>query len=144
MIPRLIELSDYDNGYIKLLSQLTVVGNITKNDFERQIKNIMSNSNHLIYVIPDSKTNEIIASGTLLIEPKIIHEMSNVGHIEDIVVNENYRGYGLGKIMINHLTEKAKEKKCYKVILDCSEENVKFYEKCGFKSKEIEMVKYFK
>ena len=32
---------------------------------------------------------------------------------------------------------------CYKLILDCSESNVKFYEKCGFKRKEIQMARYF-
>lgn len=30
---------------------------------------------------------------------------------------------------------------CYKVILDCSEENVPFYEKCGLIKKEVQMVK---
>ena len=30
---------------------------------------------------------------------------------------------------------------CYKVILDCSEENVPFYEKCGLTKKEVQMVR---
>tara|TARA_A100001015_G_scaffold287141_1_gene356595 strand:+ start:81 stop:194 length:114 start_codon:yes stop_codon:yes gene_type:complete len=29
------------------------------------------------------------------------------------------------------------------VILDCEERNVKFYEKCGFTLKEVEMARYF-
>ena len=35
------------------------------------------------------------------------------------------------------------EQKLIKVILNCNESNVKFYEKCGYKKKEFEMVKYF-
>jgi len=31
---------------------------------------------------------------------------------------------------------------CYKIILDCSEKNVPFYEKCGFKKKEVQMAFY--
>ena len=31
---------------------------------------------------------------------------------------------------------------CYKVILDCTEDNVNFYTKCGFKQKEVQMVAY--
>jgi glucosamine-phosphate N-acetyltransferase len=31
---------------------------------------------------------------------------------------------------------------CYKVILDCSEHNVNFYTRCGFKQKEVQMVAY--
>lgn len=31
---------------------------------------------------------------------------------------------------------------CYKVILDCSVDNKALYEKCGFKQKEVQMVKF--
>jgi len=46
-------------------------------------------------------------------------------------------------MIINKLTEYAKEQECYKVILDCAEKNVKFYEKCGYESKGILMAIYF-
>ena len=32
---------------------------------------------------------------------------------------------------------------CYKVILDCSEGNVPFYERCGFQRKEVQMAVHF-
>ena len=35
--------------------------------------------------------------------------------------------------------EMAKQNGCYKVILDCSESNVGFYEKCGFDNKGYQM-----
>jgi len=31
---------------------------------------------------------------------------------------------------------------CYKIILDCNDKNVGFYQKCGFKQKEIQMALY--
>jgi hypothetical protein len=34
----------------------------------------------------------------------------------------------------------ARGKGCYKVILDCADHNVAFYEKCGLTRKEIQMV----
>lgn len=37
--------------------------------------------------------------------------------------------------------DQAKEVGCYKVILDCSEDNVNFYQKCGFTKKEVQMVR---
>ena len=37
--------------------------------------------------------------------------------------------------------DQAREAGCYKVILDCSDSNVKFYEKCGFQKKEVQMVR---
>lgn len=35
----------------------------------------------------------------------------------------------------------SKESGCYKLILDCAEHNVAFYEKCGLTRKEIQMVR---
>ena len=138
---RKLAKKDFSNKYFDLLDQLSSTNqeNITYDKFELFINQL--NNNHNIYVI--EKNNKIIASGTLLIENKIIHNFGKVGHIEDIVVDFNERGSGLGKLIINHLIETAKNLNCYKIILNCNESNVKFYEKCGFTKKELEMVIYF-
>ena len=138
---RKLTKNDFNNKYFDLLDQLSSTNqeNITYNKFELFINQL--NNNHNIYVI--EKNNKIIASGTLLIENKIIHNFGKVGHIEDIVVDFNERGSGIGKLMINHLIEAAKNLNCYKIILNCNESNVQFYEKCGFIKKELEMVIYF-
>ncbi len=138
---RKLAKSDFNNKYLDLLDQLSSTNqeNFTYDKFELFINQL--NNNHNIYVI--EKNNKIIASGTLLIENKIIHNFGKVGHIEDIVVDFNERGSGLGKLMINYLIETAKNLNCYKIILNCNESNVKFYEKCGFTKKELEMVIYF-
>ena len=62
----------------------------------------------------------------------MIHGLSKVGHIEDIVISDSYRKQGLGKQMIDHLVHIAKLSGCYKVILNCAMHNVDFYKKCGF------------
>ena len=136
-----LKKSDYDRGFLQLLEQLTSVESekISYDDFCKHYDNI----NNKIYVIRNISTNKIVASGSIFIEKKFIHNLSSVGHIEDIIVDSNYRGFGLGKVIINHLTNVAKNNGCYKVILNCSNKNVGFYEKCGFVKKETEMVKYF-
>lgn len=135
--------SDYDKGIIELLSQLTSISKdkIPKNKFNSYIQRLMRNNKHYIFVIED--TSQIIASGTLLIESKLIHNLGKVGHIEDIVIDKNYRKKGLGALIINHLIDLANKKECYKVILDCDIKNKLFYNKCGFKQKGIEMSYYF-
>ena len=45
--------------------------------------------------------------------------------------------------IIEQLKVIAQAHKCYKVILDCNEKNQGFYEKLGFKKKEIQMAVYF-
>ena len=137
-----LESNDYYKNYLYLLEQLTEVNveQITFEKFFNFVNNL--NCNHRIIVLEED--NKIVASGSLLIENKIIHGISKVGHIEDIVVDKNVRGKGLGKNIINYLNEIGKLNNCYKIILNCKESNIKFYENCGFENKEFEMVKYYK
>ncbi len=139
---RNLDKNDFYNGYLELLSQLTKVNkeNITFEKFSNFIDNL-NDKNHKIVVI--IYKNNIVASGTLLIEDKIIHGISKIGHIEDIVVDSKYRGKGFGKKLIKYLTNLGIESNCYKLILNCKEENCEFYKKCGFIRKETEMVQYF-
>jgi glucosamine-phosphate N-acetyltransferase len=136
---RNLEYNDYNKSYFELLSQLTVCPKISKNQFKKFIDNL--NQNHVVFVYEEN--NKILASGTLFIEPKIIRNCGFVGHIEDIVVDKELNGKGIGKKLINELTSYAQNQGCYKVILDCRNEIAKFYEKCGFAKKEEQMVKYF-
>lgn len=138
---RLIRADDYNKGYIELLSQLTTVGEISKDRFVLQLELVKKSIGHNIYVLEHN--NKIIATGTLLIEFKIIHNCSSVSHIEDIVVDKNYRGQNIGKKLIEHLIYISKLNKCYKILLDCNEYNKKFYEKCGFKVVNNSMALYF-
>ena len=133
---RRLEKSDYHRKFLQLLEQLTTVdaNNILHEDFCKRLDNINSN----IFIIIHNNT--IVASGTIYIEKKFIHHLGAVGHIEDIVVDVKHRKKGLGKMMINYLTEYVKNKKCYKVILNCAKKNIGFYKKCGYKQKEVEMV----
>jgi len=62
------------------------------------------------------------------------------GIIEDVVVKENQRGKGVGKLLVNNLIEKAKKNNCDKIILSSSEKNLKFYQKLGFQKNEFEMI----
>lgn len=58
-------------------------------------------------------------------------------HIEEVVICKCCRGKGYGKEMMELAIEKAREEGAYKVTLDCSEDNVEFYEKCDMKRYEV-------
>lgn len=62
-----------------------------------------------------------------------------MGLIEDVAVSRHAGSRGVGTMLIEKLKELAIEKKCYKTILNCSEDNIGFYEKCGFYQKEVQM-----
>ena len=94
------------------------------------------------FVVVDTQDRRIVGAGTLLLELKFIHKCGSVGHVEDVVVAERCRGKQLGKLIVDALVEEARRAKCYKIILDCAEKNVQFYERCGFSKKELQMVIY--
>ena len=96
-----------------------------------------------MYVRVISVNGRIVATGSLLIERKFIRACAACGHIEDVVVDAAQRGTGLGKRLVEHLMMKARENGCYKVILDCAEHNVGFYEKNGMKRSDVHMIHYF-
>nr|QBK89291.1 MAG: acetyltransferase (GNAT) family protein [Mimivirus LCMiAC02] len=131
-----LDKSDYYIGFLQLLEQLTTVDadNISHEDFCKRLDDMNSDTFVIIH------NNTVVSSGTIYIEKKFIHHLGAVGHIEDIVVDVKHRKKGLGKMMIDYLTEYAKNQKCYKVILNCAKKNIGFYEKCGYKQKEVEMV----
>lgn len=142
---RALNKNDFSKNYLNLMSQLSPVDikKVTKLEFVSWVEEVNNNISHNIFVIENVDNADIIASGTLLIEPKLIHSFGYAGHIEDIIVDKSYRGYGLGKIIISFLIEHAKILKCYKVILNCSDKYVKFYKKLGLNKKDNAMSLYF-
>jgi len=128
---REIEEDDLEKGFLETLDFLRNASGLDKNNAKKILKKIKQNPNHIIYVaIADKK---IIGSTTLLIEQKFIHDGGLVGHIEDVVVRKDYERKGIGIKLVTSMLEHAKEKNCYKTILDCKDDVKQFYEKIGFK-----------
>ena len=129
-------IHDEYEEYIKLLNT-----NITRDYFINFINSVL-NENHIILVLENNK--HIIGVGTLFIEKKLTYGGCNMGHIENILIDEDYRGNGHGKILVNKLLEYAKNATCYRVDLNCNEELEDFYKKNNFNKKHICMNIYFK
>ena len=132
IIIREIEENDLKQGFLESLDFLRKASNIDKNKAREILKKIKQNPNHIIHVAIDN--NEIVGSTTLLIEQKFIHDGGFVGHIEDVVVRKDYEGKGIGIKLVMSMLECAKEKNCYKTILDCKDDVKEFYERIGFKN----------
>lgn len=62
-----------------------------------------------------------------------------IGIIEDVAVFEKFRGKKIGVNLINELIKLSKNEDCYKVILNTKLDNLSYYEKLGFVSKELQM-----
>lgn len=138
------QLTMIKNQYVKLLSELTTCEELDSDIFYNKLKEINSMGTIVIaYKYSEENSIEIVGSGTIIIEPKIIHGTKSVGHIEDIVVKSNCRGKKISQSILCKLKEFAYSKNCYKVILDCDESVCPVYRLNGFEVKGIQMGQYF-
>ena len=105
-------------------------------NFDKPINpNYLSDPNSITIVM--SEENIVIGVATLHIIKKLTRIL---GLIEDVAVNKNYRGQGIGKKLWKELIKIGNEKNCDKIVLSSSEKNSKFYEKIGFQKNELQMV----
>ena len=65
--------------------------------------------------------------------------MGKVAHIEDLVVDKEYRKKGISKLLIDKCINYAKNEQCYKIILNCNKNLIKFYEKNNFYNSGFQM-----
>ena len=137
LIIREIIESDLKNGFLESLDNLRQSSNLEQDSARNILKKISENEDHVIHVA--EVDGKIVGSTTLLIEQKFIHEGGIVGHIEDVVVKKEFEGQGIGMNLVLSLLDVAKERKCYKTILNCENGLISFYEKIGFKQKSNEM-----
>lgn len=122
--------------YIKLIDS-----NLFHEDFNDFLDNVLGETHQIIVLEIEDK---LIGTGTLFIENKMSYGGCSMGHIENILIDENFRGKGYGEKIVNELLNIAKEKKCYRVDLNCNSELENFYKKMNFNQKHICMNIYFK
>ena len=106
------------------------------NKFDQEINTkYISDPNSITLVSVDNNTISGVAS------LHIINKLTRtLGLIEDVAVNENYRGKGIGKKLVQKLIGLASDKKCDKIVLNSSEKNSTFYKKIGFEKNQIQMI----
>ena len=106
------------------------------NNYDREINDSIFSSDEVDGIV--ALENEIVVGYASIHYLKKITRKSGI--IEDVVVKENQRGKGIGKLLVKNLIEKAKQNNCDKIILSSSEKNLKFYQKLGFKKNEFDMI----
>lgn len=122
-------------GIINLLEYLAPVGDesyIASTFYKSQAKDDCIT---LVWELDEG----LVCVGSVWFMQKLIRECGIVAQIEDVVTHPDYRGCGFGKMIIEELVREARDRGAYKVILNCSDENIPFYEKCGFTRKENQM-----
>jgi len=133
--------------YINLVNQLTNENidpeSIKDDDFNERLNLIKSNQNHFVYLM--FFKDALIGTTSVLIEPKFIHGMGSIAHIEDVVLDSKYHGKGYGQTLLQHAINQIIKSPLnpYKVILNCNDRMRPYYEKIGFEYKNNQMAMYF-
>ena len=136
-IIRELKKEDLWNGFIKSLDTLSHASDIDRARAEEVFEEIDANRNHVIIVA--EVDGRIVGSGTLIIEQKFIHKGGLVGHIEDWVIDKEFQGRGIGRKITERMLEIARERGCYKTILDCKPNLESYYKNMGFRENEMAM-----
>ncbi len=123
-------------GFLEVLSELTEV-DLGPTEAIRAHSHVMSKMNGQVWVALEN--NVVVGTASIHILHKFIHRCGYVGLIEDVVVLDSHRGQGIGEALVLRAISYAGVNQCYKVILDCSLNNIPFYEKCGFQNYEYQM-----
>lgn len=133
---RRLQAADFGNGYLESLSALAPVG-LTPEEAVQTFQAICENSVYRFFVA--IANGRVVGVASILIEQKFVLRAAKFGHIDEVAVAVECQGRGIGRRLIETLVEEAKKERCAKVRLDCREENVPFYEKCGFDRHEFMM-----
>ena len=120
----------HSTGVVKIL-----IDSFSKN-YDKKINESIFSSDEVDGIVALGK-GDVLGYASIHYIKKITRKS---GIIEDVVVKENQRGKGIGKLLVNNLIEKPKKNNCDKIILSSSEKNLKFYQKLGFQKNEFEMI----
>lgn len=128
MTIRLMDATDLDRGFLEALNALKSVELTAQQAVDVYRHRLKSRVQTYVAEI-DGK---IAGTASVFIEPKFIHSGGVVGHIEDVAVHPEFQKHGIGRALVEHLLSECRKWKCYKVILDCAEHVIPFYERLGF------------
>ncbi len=129
---REITLNDYKE-YFPVICEFRET-TFTEEEFKEFLQKL---SPHIhIYVL--LLENHIIATTTVIFEPKLIFNRCMFAHIEDVCVLKSHQKGGWGSILLKFVVEEAKKKGCYKVTLVCNEATSPFYLKNGFERRGVQ------
>ena len=131
----IIEIKTYSPEYLKamqrFLDQLTTSPMVlTESMFQELLK---SENSHLFFIMKDEQIAGMLTVG-------IYHSPTGgKAWIEDVVVDETFRGQGLSKLLVKHAIEFVKAQQIPSLMLTSNPKRIaanKLYQAMGFERKE--------
>lgn len=109
---------------------------------DNDIQSIVSSKNTYLYIVK-SNNDKIIGMATLIVY-RIPYCWKGI--IEDVVVDENYRGRGIGKRLLQYVIEEAKKRKVKSLNLTSQPSRIaanRLYESLGFEKRNTNVYRLY-
>jgi L-amino acid N-acyltransferase YncA len=127
---------------LELYRQLTITTSPTEqnhtsnlDDYRQAFIQIQKATGYNLLVAEEQ--GNVIGTMVLIIVPNLSHSALPWATIENVVVDEEYRRRGIGRLLMDYATARAKEAGCYKIQLISDKrrtESHKFYRNLGYKA----------
>lgn len=126
---RLLRPESITRDVLDILNELSPTSKLTLGE-ARNIITLQLKSNHYTYV---GYINENpVCMGSFIILIKLGQNGNRAALIEDVSVRHDMQKKGYGLMLVQFLCQKAETYKVYKIILNCNDNLIDFYRKCGF------------
>ena len=115
-------------------------------DLHEEFGSLLKDDDAVVFLACDQNKN-IIGFAQVQIRHDYVEgcKTNDVGYLEGIFLQPEYRSFGIGKMLVEKAVKWAKEKGCTEFASDCelsNEESVKFHEAVGFR--EVNRIVCFK
>ena len=132
---KIVEIKNYSLEYLeamqRFLDQLTSAPMTLTEEMFKQL--LASSNSHLFFLFKDEQIAGMLTVG-------IYHSPTGgKAWIEDVVVDESFRGKGLSKLLVSHAIEFTKSKQIPSLMLTSNPKRIaanKLYQTMGFERKE--------
>ena len=139
---RITELTEkYLKEYLECVEDLNSKG-VNKSDLKKA-EYILHNRCENVVTLIGLVDRKLVAACSLILEDKVRYTERSC-HIEDVAVMRDCRGKGYGKEILKYAIGYAKSEGCYKIMLTCKDDLVKYYSDVGFNSLDNNIVMYVK
>jgi len=113
--------------------------------FEKTIEEVEKNNGKILLYLENNKVVGLIA-GIINNEETLEYDFKapKRGRITELIVSKNIRSKGIGTILLEEMTKYLKDNNCKDILIEVfgyNENAIKFYEKNGYHTRLIDMIK---
>ena len=123
----------------RLIGQMSPMG--FRHDYTNAIdkfrSHISGNPDYFLWVAELS--GNIAGTAMMHLQHKLSYHCGTAAHLEDVVVDQAYRGQGIGAELVREAVTTARQHGCYKIMLTCYPKTAAYYERFGFRQHDIGM-----